>query len=85
MLTEEEIVKIYGEVPVGDYCYGSPLADKGMLINEAIRYQTRTCPYWRPGGYCKLLKYFDDALLADQVKCCEANKYFYLFYRSDSV
>jgi hypothetical protein len=49
--TEEEI-KLIGKIPVGDYCYGSALEDKGEEIEGKRVFKTIRCPYHTKPDYC---------------------------------
>jgi len=75
------------KIPVGSYCYGTALGDKGKMIHGKRKRDTIYCPYWKWVGklskdgdkqaYCSLVHEVDDFSLADQVKICGDYEYFF--------
>ena len=75
-----KIKKLIKRIPVGMYCYGSKIGDKGKMEYGAKKYKGGCCPYHKllkepteeedAVAYCTFLKREDDFLLADQVKLC---------------
>jgi len=68
------------KMPIGSYCYGSAIGDKGKIVNGKRKWETIFCPNFhgmknpsKDGEsqcYCSFLNKADDFLLADQVKIC---------------
>lgn len=80
-ITQEEL-DIVAKIPVGHYCYGPALGDKGVVVEENGRryrkYKTVSCPYCT-GDYCSFVDRHDEDLLPDQVKICNIKKYYKYF------
>ena len=80
-ITQEEL-DIVAKIPVGYYCYGPAIGDKGIVVKEEGRryrkYTTIGCPYCKD-DYCSFVKEYDDLLLPDQVKICNIDKYYKYF------
>lgn len=68
------------KIPVGSYCYGSAIGDKGKMVNGKRQRNGGCCTFFhgmeklsKDGEqqfYCSFLHKADDFLLTDQVKIC---------------
>jgi hypothetical protein len=68
------------KMPIGSYCYGFAIGDKGRMVNRKRKWITICCPYFhgmkklsKDGEdqcHCSFLNEVDDFLLTDQVKIC---------------
>lgn len=65
------------KIPVGSYCYGSAIGDKGRMINKELVQKTISCPF-HTTYFCKFLKQYDDTHLPDATKICNNEKYDWL-------
>lgn len=76
ILSDEERA-IVGKIPIGHWCYGSTLEDKGEVINGKLEYKTVLCPYFKDTHYCSYLKMYDEFM--PDVKFCNIKKYYKFF------
>ena len=88
-----KIKKRIKKIPVGDYCYGSKIGDKGKTEYGKKQYKGGCCPYYRflkeateeddPVAYCTFVKRENDLELPDQVKICAKYERLFPEYRDD--
>ena len=58
------------KLPIGSYCYGSTIGDKGRMVNGRRRYKTVHCPFGMHQTHCGLLNTHEYLMLSDSVKIC---------------
>ena len=80
------------KIPVGRWCYGSAIGDKGKVVNHKRDWVTICCPYFHDVSkindededvsYCSFIKKTDDFLLTDMIKICDNYESFFKEFKN---